>query len=95
MKRLLVIVLILQVTILLVLGLLMFKKVNVLHGCDETIIETDTVINKVRIDSIHFLIIKQDSIINRIKIRENEEIKKAINSNDSDAVKLFKELVSN
>ena len=55
----------------------------------------DTTINKVRIDSIEYIIKSKDSIINKIKYNEKEYSKK-IDALDDDAnVKLFKELVSN
>ena len=54
----------------------------------------DTSINKVRIDSIEYIIRSKDSIINNIKYNEKEYSKK-IDALDDDAnVKLFKELVS-
>lgn len=54
----------------------------------------DTFINKVRIDSIEYIIRSKDSIVNRIKYNEKEYTKK-IDALDDDAnVKLFKELVS-
>lgn len=54
----------------------------------------DTVINKVRIDSIEYVIRSKDSIINKIKYDKKKSIEKANNLNDDDAVKLFKQLVS-
>ena len=55
----------------------------------------DTVINKVRIDSIEYIIKSKDSIINKIKYDTKEHYNK-IDALDDDAnVKLFKELVSN
>lgn len=54
----------------------------------------DTVINKVRIDSIEYVIRSKDSVINKIKYDEKKNIEKANNLNDDDAVKLFKQLVS-
>lgn len=54
----------------------------------------DTVINKVRIDSIEYIIKSKDSIINKIKYDTKEHYNK-IDALDDDAnVKLFKELVS-
>ena len=55
----------------------------------------DTSVNKVRIDSIEYIIKSKDSIINKIKYNEKEYSKK-IDALDDDAnVKLFKVLVSN
>ena len=54
----------------------------------------DTTINKVRIDSIEYIIKSKDSIINKIKYNEKEDIKKVDALDDDANVKLFKELVS-
>ena len=54
----------------------------------------DTTINKVRIDSIEYIIKSKDSIINKIKYNEKEHIKKVDALDDDANVKLFKELVS-
>lgn len=54
----------------------------------------DTVINKVRIDSIEYNIRYKDSIIKKIKY-DTKEYNNKIDAFDDDAnVKLFKELVS-
>ena len=92
MKKLLIIVLILQIITCL---FLLFSSIVVRtkENIGTTTIQ-DTVINRVQIDSIHILITKQESIINRINTKEKYEIEKAINSNDSDAIKLFKVLVT-
>lgn len=54
----------------------------------------DTIINKIRIDSIEYVIRSKDSIINKIKINEEKYINKASNLSNDDAVELFKQLVS-
>lgn len=54
----------------------------------------DTIINKIRIDSIEYIIRSKDSIINKIKINEEKYINKVSNLNNDDAVELFKQLVS-
>lgn len=92
MKKLLIIVLILQIIICLFLLFSVILTQGKQNAGTTTV--QDTVINRVQIDSIHILITKQESIINRINIKEKYEIEKAINSNDSDVVKLFKELVA-
>lgn len=92
MKKLLIIVLILQIIICLFLLFSVIFAQGKQNAGTTTV--QDTVINRVQIDSIHILITKQESIINRINIKEKYEIEKAINSNDSDVVKLFKELVA-
>ena len=92
MKKLLILVLLLQI-----INCLFLLYYFTLGQCKQNIPTTtiqDTVINRVQIDSIHILITKQESIINKINIKEKYEIEKAINNNDSDVVKLFKELVT-
>ena len=54
----------------------------------------DTVINKVRIDSIEYIIKSKDSIINKIKYDTKEYYNKVDALDDDANVKLFKELVS-
>lgn len=54
----------------------------------------DTVINKLRIDSIEYIIKSKDSIINRIKYDEQEYNEKINNLSDTASVELFKRLVS-
>ena len=94
MKKLLVIILILQ---LLMFSFFCFSWFNIVYKYKHdkpTVTEFDTIINRVQIDSIHLLIVKQDCVINKININEKYEIEKAINSDDSTAIKLFKELVT-
>ena len=79
----------------LILLVLIYGKVH--FAVDDFVLfnKCDTTINKVRIDSIEYLIKSKDSIINKIKYNEKEYSKK-IDALDDDAnVKLFKELVSN
>lgn len=90
MKKLLIIILTLQLITILLCSLLIVNKND---KYDRTIIN-DTVINRVRIDSVHFLINKQESIINIINNKERYEIKQAVNANDSDVIRLFKKLVA-
>lgn len=54
----------------------------------------DTAINTLLIDSIEYNIIHKDTIIYNIKKVQKYEIEKAKNISDSDAVKLFKQLVT-
>lgn len=49
----------------------------------------DTIINTTYKDSIIYDIKHRDSIIYKIKVKAKYEIEKAINANDSDAVKQF------
>lgn len=68
---------------------------ELLLDCSPSLINnSDTVINRVRIDSIEFVIRYQDSIISNIKINEKDDIKKANALSDTAAVELFKRLVS-
>lgn len=56
--------------------------------------KTDTVYNRIVIDSLEYNIIKKDSIIYNIKENVKEEINFAINADDSTTVMLFQKLVS-
>ena len=95
MKNLLKIVILLQ--IINSVFLIILYKVSLVDdfGLVNKCFINDTTINKVRIDSIEYIIRSKDSIINNIKYNEKEYNKK-IDAFDDDAnVKLFKELVSN
>lgn len=78
----------------LILLVLIYSGISLDVDCLPFINKCDTVINKVRIDSIEYVIRSKDSIINKIKYDENKSIEKANNLNYDDAVKLFKRLVS-
>lgn len=56
--------------------------------------KSDTVYNRIVIDSLEYNIIKKDSIIYNIKENVKEEINFAINADDSTTVMLFQKLVS-
>ena len=56
--------------------------------------KSDTVYNRIVIDSLEYNIIKKDSIIYNIKENAKEEIDFAINADDSTTVMLFQKLVS-
>ena len=56
--------------------------------------KSDTVYNRIVIDSLKYNIIKKDSIIYNIKENVKEEINFAINADDSTTVMLFQKLVS-
>ena len=94
MKKLLIIVIVLNVLNLLII-FLTFGRIGLnVEGFVLDKCRIDTVVNKVRIDSIEYIIKSKDSIINKIKYNEKEHSKK-IDALDDDAnVKLFKELVS-
>ena len=94
MKKLLMGVIFLSIVNLILLVLIYG---NIRLAVDDFVLfnKCDTTINKVRIDSIEYIIKSKDSIINKIKYNEKEYSKK-IDALDDDAnVKLFKELVSN
>lgn len=55
----------------------------------------DSVINRVRIDSIELVITQKDSTIVNIKNTIEHEVKEANNLNDSASLELFERLVSN
>ena len=55
----------------------------------------DSIINRVRIDSIELVINQKDSTIVNIKNTIEHEVKKANSLNDSASLELFERLVSN
>ena len=55
----------------------------------------DSVINRVRIDSIELVITQKDSTIVNIKNTIEHEVKEANSLNDSASLELFERLVSN
>lgn len=93
MKKLLIGVIFLSIVNLILL-VLIYSNVR-LDSSDFVLFnKCDTAVNKIRIDSIEYIIRSKDSIVNRIKYNEKEYGKK-IDALDDDAnVKLFKELVS-
>lgn len=93
MKKLLVAVFIMSILNLIIL-VLIYGRCPLGEDVFVSANKCDTVINKVLIDSIEYIIKSKDSIINKIKYNEKEYNKK-IDALDDDAnVKLFKELVS-
>ena len=94
MKKLLIGVIFLSIVNLILL-VLIYGNIRLVVDDFVLFNKCDTTINKVRIDSIEYIIKSKDSIINKIKYNEKEYSKK-IDALDDDAnVKLFKELVSN
>lgn len=59
---------------------------------NENIVLTDTIYNKVTLDSIEHNIIKKDSTIYKLKKEVRYEIEKALNADDSVAIEQFKSL---
>lgn len=93
MKKLLVAVLIMSILNLIIL-VLIYGKCPLAEDAFVPVNKCDTVINKVRIDSIEYIIKSKDSIINKIKYHEKEYVNKVDALDDDANVKLFKELVS-
>lgn len=91
MKKLLIAILVLGILnlVLMIIYIYSVRFVEVL-----SVNKCDTVINKVRIDSIEYVIRSKDSIINKIRINERKIIEKANELNDTASVELFKRLVS-
>lgn len=54
----------------------------------------DTSYNYIVLDSIKYNLISRDSIVYKLKVKYKDDVKKAQNLSDSDAVKLFKQLVT-
>ena len=96
MKKLLIVLIIINLINFIVLttvGILICNKSVCVDNLSFTN-KCDTAINKIRIDSIEYVIRTKDSIINRIKYEEKEYSKKIDTLDDNANVKLFKELVS-
>lgn len=94
MKKLLLIILIIEIVNLVLIGLLLFDfPVSSMFRFHSYKASNDTIINKTIIDSILFNINQIDSTIITIKENEKEEINKANNLNNDSAIMLFKELV--
>lgn len=91
MKKLLIILIIIAMVIL-GLQIVIINKVrcslDTINKCN-----VDSVVNKVRIDSIELVINKKDSTIINIKERINDEIKEANTLSDSSSLLLFERLV--
>lgn len=69
------------------------------YVCGNNAIQTqntinDTTYNTTVLDSIKYNIQEKDSVIYKLKIKYYDEVKTANSLSDSDAVKLFKELVA-
>lgn len=60
----------------------------------RTIINIDTVYNRIVLDSIQYRIKTKDTIIYNIKSKVEEDVKEIINSNDSVALATFNKLVT-
>lgn len=93
MKKLLIGIIVLSIVNLILL-VLIYSDISLDVDCFRFINKYDTVINKVRIDSIEYIIKTKDSVINKIKEDETKYIKEANELSDTASVELFKRLVS-
>lgn len=93
MKKLLIMVIFLSIVNLIIL-INILVNVNLEVEDFALFNKCDTVINKIRIDSIEYVIRSKDSIVNNIKIETNNEIENANALTDTATVELFKRLVS-
>ena len=93
MKKLLSLILILIIANLTLL-VLITVRVREFAVEGRLIDKCDTMINKVRIDSIEYVIKSKDSIITKIKNDEKEYSEKINQLSDTASVELFKRLVS-
>ena len=90
-------ILIIQVIIVLI-TIYEVKLINkISSGISELtrLTNVDSIINRVRIDSIELVITQKDSTIVNIKNTIEHEVKEANSLNDSASLELFKRLVSN
>lgn len=84
-----------------IIALITVYEVGLINKISSSISEltrltnVDSVINRVRIDSIELVITQKDSTIVNIKNTIEDEVKEANNLNDSASLELFERLVSN
>lgn len=84
-----------------IIALITVYEVRLINKISSSISEltrltnVDSVINRVRIDSIELVIIQKDSTIVNIKNTIEDEVKEANSLNDSASLELFERLVSN
>lgn len=84
-----------------IIALITIYEVKLINKISSSISEltrltnVDSVINRVRIDSIELVITQKDSTIVNIKNTIEYEVKEANSLNDSASLELFERLVSN
>ncbi|QWM89640.1 hypothetical protein [uncultured phage cr91_1] len=84
-----------------IIALITVYEVRLINKISSSISEltrltnVDSVINRVRIDSIELVITQKDSTIVNIKNTIEHEVKEANSLNDSASLELFERLVSN
>nr|DAG95380.1 MAG TPA: hypothetical protein [Crassvirales sp.] len=84
-----------------IIALITVYEVGLINKISSSISEltrltnVDSVINRVRIDSIELVITQKDSTIVNIKNTIEDEVKEANSFNDSASLELFERLVSN
>lgn len=84
-----------------IIALITIYEVRLINKISSSISEltrltnVDSVINRVRIDSIELVITQKDSTIVNIKNTIEHEVKEANSLNDSASLELFERLVSN
>lgn len=84
-----------------IIALITVYEVELINKISSSISEltrltnVDSVINRIRIDSIELVITQKDSTIVNIKNIIEDEVKEANSLNDSASLELFERLVSN
>jgi hypothetical protein len=84
-----------------IIALITVYEVGLINKISSSISEltrltnVDSVINRIRIDSIELVITQKDSTIVNIKNTIEDEVKEANSLNDSASLELFERLVSN
>lgn len=84
-----------------IIALITVYEVGLINKISSSISEltrltnVDSVINRVRIDSIELVITQKDSTIVNIKNTIEDEVKEANSLNDNASLELFERLVSN
>ena len=93
MKKILIIQVIIALITVYEMGLI--NKISSSISELTRLTNVDSVINRVRIDSIELVITQKDSTIVNIKNTIEDEVKEANSLNDSASLELFERLVSN
>jgi len=77
------------------IGMLIIVMMNEHFGVNgELPTQPDTTYNKVKLDSINIQIGKRDTTIYNLKIKLKDDVERSYQLDDSAAVKLFKQLVT-
>ena len=78
--------------VLLIISIIFLNKNT--NTANRNVIKIDTIYNRIILDSIEYNIKRKDTVIYKIKLKVEEDVKEIINSNDSVALATFNRLVT-